>query len=654
VVPRPIVRVLYPADRSADAIADGGSAFDVQIGYDAMPATAGYAWQFVLDVRYRGVDRCDAAIAVAVTTRAPVPPLWLIPGVFYGENRPGACTRLYPRYDARDIDLGRFVSNAWSFRVDRAATPVVFGWDEDRCVALSTTPESPIGLPGLGFALTGADEGELRLFFPYHEAPVSYDGSETPGPADMRFHRWLPGDSVRLMFAVHVLSADPHAYAPVVRDLHRRLAVTAAGRPWVSVADAGGLAAEGLVRWHYRATDSALLETAAFERDGAAPGDAPGDRVAMHVAWVSGAPAAYALLEHGHVGDDEDALRAGKALAAGVDVLDNIATHLAPCGTFWAQWSAERGWGKGWTRGEDRLHARTLAEATLFMTRAVVKERERGVARDAWRSAVASNLAFVERIARHDGALGSAYHARSGRVESWDGAAGMAWIPALVEGARLLHAPRLIELARRAGSFYARFVDDEFINGAPEDVDLAPTSEDGYVAVMAYVALAEAAEDDDDRVRWTDVARRAADWMLTFRYAWNVTFPRHTLLDVYDFRTRGADQASVANQHLHAYGLVCQPELVRLAALTGDDWYLERAREHLDCFRQFIARVDGEFNARIGMAPERYYQTACFGPKGGIGALSHAWCLGLLLYACDEAARIPALTETPATPGSVS
>jgi hypothetical protein len=44
------------------------------------------------------------------------------------------------------------------------------------------------------------------------------------------------------------------------------------------------------------------------------------------------------------------------------------------------------------------------------------------------------------------------------------------------------------------------------------------------------------------------------------------------------------------------------------------------------------------------MTPERYYQTACFGPKGEIGPLSHAWCLGLLLWAADAAADLPELT----------
>ena len=149
---------------------------------------------------------------------------------------------------------------------------------------------------------------------------------------------------------------------------------------------------------------------------------------------------------------------------------------------------------------------------------------------------------------------------------------------------------------------------------------------------MAFVALED----------W-ETAKRAADWMLTFRYTYDVAFPPHTLLGTYGFRTRGADQASPANQHLHSFGLICVPEMVRLARATGDDFYLQTTRENLACFRQFIARDDGDFNAMRGMVAERYYQTDCFAPKGMLGTLSHAWCIGVLLYACEAALELPEL-----------
>src|SRR5207253_7151391 len=129
----------------------------------------------------------------------------------------------------------------------------------------------------------------------------------------------------------------------------RRLAATAPLRPWVDAEAAATLAADGLLTWHFRSEPGVLIETAAFDRRGDGSDVEPGDRPAMHVAWLSGAPAAYALLRHGR--------RAGRpdAIVAAVSVLDGIATHLAPCGTFWGQWTAADGWAKGWTPGPDAL-----------------------------------------------------------------------------------------------------------------------------------------------------------------------------------------------------------------------------------------------------------------------------------------------------------
>jgi uncharacterized protein YyaL (SSP411 family) len=219
----------------------------------------------------------------------------------------------------------------------------------------------------------------------------------------------------------------------------------------------------------------------------------------------------------------------------------------------------------------------------------------------------------------------------------------LAWVNALAEAAPFDADGRYLAAAERAGEYYSSFVLDEFLNGAPEDVDLAPTSEDGYVAVMAYMALHRRT----GSARWLHLARHAADWMLTFRYSYNVSFPPGTLLDVYGFTSRGADTASPSNQHLHAYGLVCTSELAELSAACGDLHYLERAREALACFRQFIARFDGDFNAYRGMASERYYQTDCFQPKGMLLTLSHAWSVGVLLLACEQALGDPDLLAEP-------
>ena len=83
--------------------------------------------------------------------------------------------------------------------------------------------------------------------------------------------------------------------------------------------------------------------------------------------------------------------------------------------------------------------------------------------------------------------------------------------------------------------------------------------------------------------------------------------------------------------------------MVQLARHTGDRYYLETTRRNFDCFRQFIARQDGDFDAYRGMASERYYQTDCFQAKGMLLTLSHAWSVGVLLLAAEAALELPEL-----------
>ncbi|MBA3842813.1 MAG: hypothetical protein H0X39_09390 [Actinobacteria bacterium] len=538
-------------------------------------------------VMWTGENEVDAGIRVELELPPLDDPHWLVPGVFYGTNRVENCLRLYPRYTPGHVDIERMESDAWSFRADRCATPAVL----TSGAGLLTIETSPLGQAGVGFAQRDGRR-TIWLDFPFREEPLRYDGSNTPSPPDVRTYRWQPGDRVELQFSV----LDHGDHAKLLRSVQQPVDDPA----WVGVEEAAELAAWGLHRWHYKPEPPRLMETAAFDRDAFG---ASGDRDHMHVSWVSGVPYAWALLRH--------ARRVGNAAyaEAAESVLDHVADNLTPGGTYWARWTREIGWTGGWHLDPARLHSRTLADAALFMLRAG----------DRWADSARSNVAVAVREQREDGALAAAHRVSDGSAVTYEGSAGMAWIPALVAAGER-------EAAQRAGAYYAQF---EHWYGAPEDVDLAPTSEDGYAALMAFVALED----------W-ETARRAADWLLSFRYTYDVAFSERTLLGRYDFKTRGADQASPANQHLHAFGLICVPEMLALASATGDDLYRRTTVENLACFRQFIAREDGDFDAYRGMAAERYYQTDCFQAKGMLGTLSHAWSIGVLLLGCEDALEL--------------
>ncbi len=595
----------------------------------------------------------ELGLRLPVTLTGGGQPSWLIPGCFYGENRRVGCTRLYPRYAPRASGQDELTSDWWAFPSDRATTPAVFGWDDVGGVALGIDPPAPgergsVPLAGLGFAGPTAigsgipSPGHASVWFdlPARSEPVAYDGFEQAAAALTPTIRWQPGTTVTLPMRLTRLGPDRHGYAPVLRAAEARTRETHPTRPWLDAGKTAHLAAHGLLRWHHRTAPDILVEVATFDRDLRGRPLVGDDRANMHVAWLSGTPAAGALLAYGR--------RTGHTgcIDAGIAVLDHVCRGVSPSGLLWGEWRADRGWSGGWNPDRDWVHVRTIGEATLFLVRALRAERRLGIEHPDWERAIRSNLDAIVRLQGADGSFGTYVDATTGVVTEREGTGGLVWIPALLEGAAALGddaADTWRRSAVAAGQAYAGHVERDRLHGAPEDIHLAPSSEDGYGAILAYVSLLEHEDprDGTDReARWRELAVRAAEWTLTFRFTYDLALPEHAMLDTYRFATRGADVASPANLHLHAYGLVCVPELLRLADLLDDEYLRRSALDHVRCFRQFIARADGDFGARRGMTTERFYHTDAFGPKGALLPLSHAWCLGFVLRAAlDELGR---------------
>src|SRR5881398_1549108 len=116
------------------------------IGPDASPVD-GFRFDGAT-VTYAGTRPVEAGIRAELALPPTDDPQWLVPGVFYGENRREHCTRIYPRF-ARSVDVTRMESDSWSFRADRCATPAVFA----RGGGLLTNERSPLGQSGVGFSL---------------------------------------------------------------------------------------------------------------------------------------------------------------------------------------------------------------------------------------------------------------------------------------------------------------------------------------------------------------------------------------------------------------------------------------------------------------------------------------------------------------------
>lgn len=599
----------------------GSERFHVQSEWILIEDVCSY-FDVTFTIKYTGKEQIKLGFQFTGELYGAGKPTWMIPGAFYKENRSERNTRIYPRYDYNGGNHEEMVSDYWSFRSDRAALPAIFAWNEEMSAALCTGEMSSVGLTSVGFQ-GNSKATKIWVNFPYREEPVTFVGQGKPKPKDVQLYTIKPGEVVRLNLKIYTGSSNLHAYDPFIRQMYKLHKSQFNLNPWMGLEEAAELTAHGLYTWHYNKKYRILKETASFDREGYHNPD----REHMHVGWVSGAPYAYSLLTYGRKYGIKEYTNAA------IDVLDHIASAIAPSGTFWASWVVGKGWGTGWNPKKEWLQARTIAEATLFFIRALKFEKSRGIEHPDWERAVLSNLEFAVRIQREDGNFGSYFHCEMGIVEEWDGAGGILWIAALAEGYFYFDRDDFKEAAIKGGHYYERYVLDEYFYGAPEDVHLTPTSEDGYNAVVSYVLLYEL----DKNEKWLNLAKSSADWMLTFRWTYNIEFPKHSMLAQYNFKSRGADLASPSNQHLHNYGLFCVPEMLRLWEYTGDQYYLERTRDNISCFLQFIARYDGDFNAYKGMVTERYYNTNCFQAKGKLLTLSHSWCVGLVLYAAQEA-----------------
>ena len=200
-----------------------------------------------------------------------------------------------------------------------------------------------------------------------------------------------------------------------------------------------------------------------------------------------------------------------------------------------------------------------------------------------------------------------------------------------------------------AGKGYAADVKAEYICGAPEDVSLAPTSEDGYNAVLAYAALyrREASQ------RWLDLWRIAADWTLTWRKAYNVQFHRNML-------GPGISAALVVISHRAiittstSTAAIALADFFRLSRELRDPYYAERAREHFQFTAQLLSTVDGQWNGQRGMLSEQFYTndwsiwdswnpTAAHVQKGTLMGFSHVWCINMILLGLEQLEQAQAL-----------
>jgi hypothetical protein len=444
-------------------------------------------------------------------------------------------------------------------------------------------------------------------------------------------------------------------------------------------------ATHGLLAWHWQPEPGYMAFTVPYDQCQEFNANNCGTSLGWHFeasGFVGAMQSAFALLwQAQHDGDPQGAAVAKRLLQRWCE------QGLAPNGLMRRSWHPGRARGRNgsyanpaglgsqngdasgdsaffgscWPGNQSHLHARTAADAVLYLARcwrlvdpdSDLSHTMHRVLRQACRTALA--------LQRDDGHFGFIYDLDKNAVIDWRGEAGLWWLPALGEAHDCFSDEPafqcdLLVAMRRAGHCYAAVHEQRCSAGAPEDTVLAATSESPQAGVMGYRHLHRLDPDGN----WIEAWRDSADWLLTFQKVFNQRFAPNSLLTAFGLRTFGTQYASTQNNQPHCYGLQCIGDLIRLAEASVDPYYEQRAREHAAYSWQMLSLDAGHWGGQRGMCTEQFNicDWSIFdgwdpGPhhqqKGTLMGSSHSWCITFMLLGLEQLESVvEAVAEGPA------
>jgi len=641
----------------------------IDVSMDSRPSGHRSRQSFHIALRNSSRESRRGSMEIQLTHPCETEPYILIPGLFYGTGRAGDPLG-YPELvspEAMVANQDPWCSNAWRFKIERASYPLILMKVGRRWVGMDFSPHYEMVPPGAG---GGAwiepqvsvgfewlkDSVVLSIHLPATEGPRSLNGRSTANPCPATELSLDPGQSCEMDVAGWDFEADSHGYQEPLEFLYRHLQCSHPKAEILEKSLLADSAADGLKHWHWMEDPGYMVYTVPLHRGCEFNANQRGVSLGWHfeaTGFVGGFPVAYGLLWHGKARQDNESRRIA------LKMLDRmVGGATTEFGFFRTSWHPGRArtpngdftnpapvgsqnpdpsgdtpfWGSCWQEDQNIIHARTTADASLFLARCLTK-----------RSLEAAMSVQDER-----GHFGQKYNLANKSVSQREGDGGLLWIAALSHALDLFEddpgfLDRIHGSLRSASSAYEKSVRSEKICGAPEDVSLAPSSEDGYNAIMAYSQLYRRYGNPKD----LELLKIAADWTLTWRKTFNVRFHPRNILGSYGFKTFGGDFASMRNNHLHFYGLVCIQDLLSLSAWIGNSYYQERVMDHLAFANQILCTVDGQWGGQRGMCDEQFYTTdwsfwgdwnpsSAHVQKGSIFGFSHVWCINMFLLALEQ------------------
>lgn len=258
----------------------------------------------------------------------------------------------------------------------------------------------------------------------------------------------------------------------------------------------------------------------------------------------------------------------------------------------------------------DGANARSNGEAMISYLRLYCLLKESGVERkDFWEAAEQNARFFLTHplTGEKTGSFGRWYDA-GGTPFNTEGTNGAYIISELVElekAAGKNHEND--EVLTKAAAYYGGLIEKGAFYADTLDADCID-KEAGCALLHAFLDLYER----DGADEYLDIARKAADFVLSWVWSYNIAFAPKSPAGRKGLSSSGLTGVSVAHHHLDVYGLYIGHEFLRLWQATGEERWKQHAIRMIDACSQLVSdfpRSFGRGDCRAGWQPEQINHT---------------------------------------------
>lgn len=518
------------------------------------------------------------------------PVRWIVPSVMYDGNKIGSGS--FPRGGP---EVG------WSFREDRCSLPsATIVADNRNSLALATEAAKEEKYLSSNTTRAGLDGIRLSIEIPFIERPYSYRRKfYWLGKGSAARYEWLVCDgpfNYERRFYLRVGPGGSYFYEPFVREMLDGIKTESGKRAdWATVLRNK---AEHVLTNHY--IDWRTITGFLTYVDG------------HHLPLINSLQAGFlgknieialSLYRIGLITGDERARRAA------IKTADFFLGGRIDNGLLFTDYQLARGrWvGLNIPYRKDEVNTRTMGEAAISYLRLHKLAETKGEANPQWRETAQALAAFFRDRLPDNGNPGK-WWTIEGRLSDTSSTNGAYLVPVLLRLADEDSDQSLLDTAVRIGDYYLEnVVENEIYAGDTLDADCID-KEAGHAILRAMLELYRATGES----RFLSGARRAAAYVATWIFGYDVPYEPRSRLGNYNFHTTGGTSVSVAHHHLDPYGIAIAVDYLDLGKLTGDDFWKRLARHMIDYSRQLNSTEEDTFGyARdyLGHQPEQVVHT---------------------------------------------